>query len=182
MTPGEHPPRNKEPVWVETGKLGRPHGLKGEIYLRTIGDHTDVITHVTRVKLQTSKTEQELQIKAVRVTASGILLSLEGVTTRDAAARLTGALVMMDRTEFPDPGPDEFYYSDLEGAPVVDQQGRELGRVLHFEEYGTDVMFFEWTGHGVVAIPMVKAYVFEISTDPPRVVIDTANLNDLLQK
>jgi len=167
--------------WVEVGVLGRPHGLKGEIYLRTPSGQDDVILNATRLKIHTKKIERVLEILEIRMVKSGFLVTLEGVDDRDAAARLTGAAVLLDRAEFPEPEVDEFYYSDLEGAPVMDRDGQVLGRVLYFEEYGTDVMFFEWTGHGKVAIPVVEAYVVRIDTDPPGVTIETANLEDLLQ-
>ena len=179
--PGKTSDNEDDVRWVEVGILGRAHGLKGEIYLRATLDEANVIANASVVHLQGKKDILETRVLDIRRTNKGLLLTMEGVDDRDAASRLTGWSLMVNRNDFPDTEPGEFYYADLEGAPVLDEGGRRIGKIQRFERYGNDVMFFEWNGHGVVAVPMVEAFVIRLSSDPPSVQIKTTDLDDLLQ-
>jgi len=167
--------------WVELGVLGRAHGLKGEINLRTTPDQNEILTNTEVIRVEGKKVSGEYRILSVRDTNTGVLLLLEGVDDRDKASALTGNTISVRREAFPELEPGEFYYSDLEGAPVKDKDGNTLGKVLYFEEYGTDLMFFDWTGHGTVALPMVKDFIIEVIKEPASVVIETEQLDELLQ-
>lgn len=167
--------------WVKMGVLGRAHGLKGEIYLRATIQDGKVMSGVDTVRVQGKDMDREYRVDSVRTTNTGVLLGLAGVDDRDEASRMTGCSLLVRREDFPEQQPGEFYYSDLEGAPVLDKHGNTLGKVLYFEEYGTDLMFFDWHGHGIVALPMVEDFVVKIRNNPASIVIENEHLSELLQ-
>jgi len=168
-------------LWVDMGVLGRPHGLNGAIHLQTTIEQGEVISGTKTVRIKGKKYDREYRINKVHTTNDGILLNLEGINNRDDASRLTGSTLSVKREDFPALNQGEFYYSDMEGAPVQDRFGKVIGKVLHFEEYGTDLMFFEWTGQGIVALPMVDEFVLEIRSEPAAIVVETKNLSEFLQ-
>lgn len=65
----------------------------------------------------------------VRAAADRLLVTFEGVGTREAAARLTNGLLWAPPEQLPDPGPGVSYAFQLVGMRVVDPGGRELGVV-----------------------------------------------------
>ena len=50
----------------------------------------------------------------------GVLLTLEGVSTREASEALVGQLVLVDKNNLPDLDEDTWYWQDLIGLTVVD--------------------------------------------------------------
>lgn len=58
--------------------------------------------------------------------------SLEGIADRDAAERLGGAHIEIERARLPPPGEREHYRDDLLGCAVRNLQGVALGTVSHF--------------------------------------------------
>jgi 16S rRNA processing protein RimM len=71
----------------------------------------------------------------------GLVVRLQGCEDRDQAAALRGAEIAVRRDQLPDPGPDEFYWSDLEGLEVRTRDGVVLGRLDYlFETGANDVM------------------------------------------
>lgn len=68
----------------------------------------------------------------------GIVAHLEGVDDRDVARRLIGATISVPRESLSELAAGEYYWSDLMGLSVVDQQGRDLGRVAELIETGAN--------------------------------------------
>ena len=71
----------------------------------------------------------------------GLLVRLEGIADRDAAAALRGSEVSLWRSQLPALEEGEYYWSDLEGLGVVTMDGAFLGVVERlFETGANDVM------------------------------------------
>jgi 16S rRNA processing protein RimM len=71
----------------------------------------------------------------------GVIAHLQGVDDRDLARRLIGSSIRIPRAQFRDPGRGEYYWFDLVGLEVIDENGSSLGRVEDLLETGAnDVM------------------------------------------
>lgn len=68
----------------------------------------------------------------------GVVARLADVEDRDAAARLLGADIAIDRSQLPQTGPTEYYWADLIGLRVLNLAGIDLGRVDHLLETGAN--------------------------------------------
>jgi len=67
------------------------------------------------------------RILSVRYKGQTPILSLEGITDRNAAEALQFRYVYMDAEDLPGLPEGEYYVRDLVGLPVVTEDGRELG-------------------------------------------------------
>ena len=65
-----------------------------------------------------------------------LVVSVEGVTGRDAAQQLTGVELYLPRECLPAPEEDEFYLADLIGLSVESEEGLALGRVIALRNFG----------------------------------------------
>ncbi|MCA9565264.1 MAG: hypothetical protein KC561_17320, partial [Myxococcales bacterium] len=89
---------------VAIGVAGRPHGVRGEIYVRTFNPDSDLIRPGATLERHLPKGEiASLTVEMVRETAKGLLVRFEGVDDRDVAAALTNCKLFIDRSEFPEP-------------------------------------------------------------------------------
>ena len=87
-----------------------------------------------------------------------VIARVSGVDDRDQAAELIGAEIGVSRDALPEPGDGNYYWSDLIGLKVVDQDGTELGRIETMLETGAhDVMVV--AGEQERLIPFVKEKV-----------------------
>ncbi len=113
---------------VFLGRVGRPHGVDGELYVDRIALTAAELKSVRRVEWRGRGGEsRELGIAAVRATHDRLLVRLHGVPTREAAAELTNGELWGESDRLPDPGPGVAYTFQLVGMRVVDVSGRELG-------------------------------------------------------
>lgn len=106
-----------------------------------------------------------------KVQGKGLIVELEGVSDRDQAAPLLGAEIAIERDQLPTLPKGEFYWRDLEGLRVEDQQGHLLGVVKHlFETGANDVMVVQ--GEKEHLIPYIDSVVLEVNTDAGLIRVD----------
>jgi 16S rRNA processing protein RimM len=158
------------------GTLGRPHGNAGEISLRPFhsrGWRLDAAALPLEAMIGEPGSETPATVTAVRPIIDGFLLRLEGVSTREGAASLTGRKLWLPRTTLPPLGADEFYVEDLVGCLVEDREGRSLGIVRGVFWNGShDVMVI---GDGQMderLLPAVPEFIVAIDRSTKRVVVD----------
>ena len=153
------------------GRIGRPHGLRGEVTVRVRTDFPE--QRFTAGAQLHGETGRVLTVETVRPHSEGLLVRFAGVADRDVAAELCGLLLTVDTTALPDlDDPDEFYDHQLEGLAAVRSDGAALGtvrEVLHAP--ASDLLVME-TEHGEALVPFVRAIVLEVDLVGGRVVLD----------
>jgi 16S rRNA processing protein RimM len=120
---------------LRIGRVTRAHGLKGELEVKL--DWPDSRSLLEAKRLLLSLADGATQSRAIagkRQTPKGILVRLEGVTERDAAEALCGAMVSVLRTDLPPLQEGEYYLCDLVGLDVSGPAGA-VGRVIEIQMY-----------------------------------------------
>jgi len=108
---------------LEIGRIGSPHGLAGEVRVALHFSGSDALTGARSVHVVTKDGAREVAIVSVRPHGRAVLLSLEGVTDRNAAEALRGARLEMERSALPPLADGEYYLVDLVGAKVTGPDG-----------------------------------------------------------
>lgn len=112
------------------GEIGRPHGVRGLVKLRSFtADPSAIVAYGPLTDAHGSR-------RFTLTLLGDGLARIDGVTDRDAAARLTGTGLYVDREALPPPEAEEFYLADLIGLAAVTETGHPLGRVLTVEDHG----------------------------------------------
>jgi 16S rRNA processing protein RimM len=116
----------------------RPHGVRGAVKAAYYGDDPEGLLAAPRIWLipkgtgpDRAKTPDPIPIEGHggKAVPGGLILTFEGVATREAAQALGGSELALAREDLPEPAPDEWYQADLLGLMAVSESGRELGRV-----------------------------------------------------
>lgn len=153
------------------GRVGRPHGLRGEVAVQVRTDFPEQrFTVGAHLRGDTGRT---LTVETVRPHGGALLVRFAGVVDRDAAAELCGLLLTVDATALPDlDDPDEFYDHQLEGLAAVGSDGAALGTVREVVHApASDLLVLE-TDRGEALVPFVRAIVLEVDLAGGRVVLD----------
>ena len=104
---------------------------------------------------------------------SGTLLAqLGGLENREAAQKLKGSKVFVQREALPEPQAGHYYLADLVGLEVVNESGEALGVVKRWVFNGAqDVM--EVTGNGKVRlVPWIPAVVRKVDLPQRRIEVE----------
>ncbi len=164
-------------VSLVVGRIGRAHGLRGEVTVQVRTDDPEA-RFAPGTSLLTEPAHQgPLRVAASRWHSGRLLVSFETVQDRTGAEALGGTLLLVEITEDDLPGdPEEFYDHQLVGLTVLDLTGARLGtvsQVLHLP--GQDVLAVARTAGGEALIPFVAEFVPEIDLGSGRVVVTPPN-------
>lgn len=115
---------------VMVGEIGRPHGVRGLVRLRAFTEDPAAIAAYSPLTDETGTKRYTVTLKG------GDIAAIEGVADRDAAQRLTGTRLYVERDRLPPPEDDEFYLTDLIGLAAVTEGGETLGAIRAVEDHG----------------------------------------------
>lgn len=114
---------------LSVGVIGRPHGVRGEMYLRPHNQGTHALDDLDAVILVKNGVSARYQVASLRPVREGYLVCFQGVDSPQAVAALTLSEVRVPRAVLPPLAPGEYFVEDVVGCAVEDEQGRALGTV-----------------------------------------------------
>jgi len=119
--------------WVELGRIGAPFGLAGALHVSSYTEPPETLLEYGEWALRREGGERKrYRLLDGYLQGERLVVRLEGVQSREAAALLTGAWVEVERAELPPTGDREYYRADLIGLEVENLEGIALGRVAYF--------------------------------------------------
>jgi 16S rRNA processing protein RimM len=143
---------------VVVGRIGRPHGLRGDVTVAVSTDDPDG-RFVPGAVLDSDR--GPLTIATRRRSGGLMLLRFEGVEDRDAAEALRGTTLSVAAETLPEvDDPDEFYDHQLVGLAVRHADGRSLGEVVDvWHPPASPVLLVRRPDGSEEAVPFVRALV-----------------------
>lgn len=158
------------------GRVGRPHGLHGDVTVEVRTDDPDQ-RFVAGSSLATVPEERgPLTVLASRWHSGRLLVRFAGYEDRNAAEELRDTVLAIDSDELtPLADPAEFYDHDLIGLTVVTVAGELVGSVADVLHHGQDLLVIDGTGPrsgAEILVPFVAAIVPEVDVAAGRLIID----------
>ena len=148
-----------DPAPADTTRVGHllgPHGVAGAIKLYVIGSPPQ-LAKLKRLYVEGLGWTRVLKFE---IHGPGPVLTLGGVSDRNAADELRGRQVYAHDKELPGLPEGEYYYHELRGLPLKNAAGQVLGEVVDVQDAGQQdllVVRSETGGEGL--IPLQAPYV-----------------------
>jgi len=156
----------REPVQLEVGRVGRAHGLRGEVHVVAVSNLPERFAAGATLTVG----DRRLVIDTARAAGSGWLVHFAGIDDRDAAERLRGLTVLGDApTEVAD---DELLVHEVIGEEVRDLTGARIGRVTAVEANPAHDLLVLDTGALVPAVFVVRRDDGAVVVDLPDGLLD----------
>ncbi|RMG16636.1 MAG: 16S rRNA processing protein RimM [Bacteroidetes bacterium] len=146
---------------VELGYVAKAHGLKGEV--KVVFDVHDISEYGKGSRVFLAKKDEPLQphkISQMRVlNERQAIVWFEGVTDRNQSEALRGSTLYFPESELPVLPEGHFYYFQIIGFDVEDEQLGRLGRVEAIQDGAAqDLLVMRYQGREVL-IPLEDAFV-----------------------
>jgi len=129
------------------GRIGAPYGIKGWVKLISYTDPPGNIldfrhfilgeSNLPGGKRGTGKPET-IEIDDSRMQGKGFIGHISGCDDREQASQYTGRDLQVETAALPDLETEDYYWYQLEGLQVVNQQDGILGTVHHLMETGAN--------------------------------------------
>jgi len=157
---------------VEVGRLGAAHGVRGWLRVQSFTDPPQRLFEWRRWLLQPEGgAAREVRVTESRPQGNGWIAKLDGIEERDAASRLAGQMVLVDREELPPTQGREVYRADLVGFEVKNVEGAVLGVVDHFVDTpGNAVMVIR--GAREYLVPVTAQHLRQIAASDRTLIVD----------
>ncbi|GAA5152680.1 ribosome maturation factor RimM [Nocardioides marinquilinus] len=166
-----------ETIEVVVARIGKPHGIRGEVTLDVRTDEPDRRFSpgaVLRAQAPTGSAfpHTALTVGATRWHQQTLLVTFDELTDRNAAEGARNVVLHADvaADEQPD-DPDEFYDHQLVGLAVHDLDGTLLGEVTGLVHGAQDLLAVRAVDGRATLVPFVAALVPEVDVAGGRVVV-----------
>ncbi|MFZ5872092.1 MAG: ribosome maturation factor RimM [Actinomycetota bacterium] len=155
---------------VVVARLGRPHGLRGELSVEVRTDSPGD-RFVAGATFTTDPGDRPLTLTRARQHQGRTLLTFAEVTDRTAAEALRDVLLVADVPETPEP--DAWPVATLVGLRAVTVDGVDAGVVVGVEHLpAQDLLEVEQPSGRRALVPFVAAIVPEVDVEAGRIVLD----------
>ena len=181
MAPGRasytHGVDSNASVEVVVGRIGKPHGLRGEVTVEVRTDEPE-----RRFVAGTSLTAEpprgsasglaSLEIESLRWHQTTLLVKFSELADRSAAEGARGTLLLAEVPAGRSPeDPEEFYDHQLVGLRVEDLDGALIGEVVGVLHGAQDLLQVVANDGRETLVPFVSALVPEVDVAGGRVVV-----------
>lgn len=152
--------------YVAVGRVGRPHGVKGEVRIEVGSAMPRGLRGYSRVYLGREGDPELAAVESVRSHGRFLLVKFRGVGDPEAARALGHAVLYVERGEMPPLEEGEYYHADLLECRVVDEAGADLGRVLDvFPSGAHDLLVVGAPGKREWMLPVLESTVLAMDLE-----------------
>ena len=171
--------REPGPDEVVVGRVGKPHGVRGEVSVELRTDEPDrrfaagTVLLVRRPGAGPAPAYETLTVESTRWHQDRLLVRFEQLDDRNAAEAARGLVLAttVSLDERPE-DPEEFYDHQLVWLAVVTTDGREVGTVAEVLHSGAqDLLVVDREGRDAAMVPFVAALVPEVDLDGGRLLV-----------
>ena len=161
------------------GEITKPQGVRGELKLRPITCDFERFDGLKTAYLKRGDAFEEIHITVNRLSPDAVFFNIQGIEDRNAAERLRGELVYIDRAHAVELDEDSTFICDLIGLHGLTDDGRDLGALKDvMQPGGNDVYVFK--GHLCeVLVPALRSVVTKVDLEAGEIRFDGKRLNEV---
>lgn len=155
------------------GRLGRPHGVHGEISVEVRTDEPE-LRFAKGSKLSVKESNNQLTVLSSRWHQEKMLVKFEEITDRDLANEIKGKTltIKIDPNSI-ETKKDQYYEFQLAGLKVIDKNDKTLGQIKEvITNLAQDLLVVETVDKREVLVPFVKQIVTNVDLDKKQVIMD----------
>ncbi|MCW2752681.1 MAG: rimM [Marmoricola sp.] len=163
---------------IVVGRIGRPHGIKGEVSVEPRTDEPDRRFADGEVLKSANKRPgapgpAHLTVAGSRWHSGRLLVRFEEIADRNAAeeARGTTLSIALDPDERPE-DPEEYYDHQLVGLAVVTTDGRPVGTLREIVHGSAQDLLVITADGPDVLVPFVSQLVPQVDVPGGRIVVE----------
>lgn len=151
---------------VPLGRIGRPHGILGDVRVLFFNADSPPIKPGDTIWLMDGKRgAAQVTVLDLRPHQDQWILSLEESRDRTQAARMTGKQIAVPRSALPETGDDEYYVRDLVGLTAKDREGGTVGRVVHTYFSGAHEVLVIRGDQGELDVPFAEDFIGDVDLE-----------------
>lgn len=118
---------------ILVGVISSAHGIKGDLVVKSF---TNPPENITKLLLENELGNSFKLYFVSNKKGNEVVCNIDGCRTRDQAEALKKTPLYCKRSNLPAKSEDEFYFEDLKGLTVKDDQNQEIGIIINVLNFG----------------------------------------------
>ena len=155
---------------IAVGAIASPHGVHGQFKVKLFAERVDALVCYGPLQIDDGRS-LILEIESVKRNGL-VIVSAEGIESRELAEALRGMLLSIPRASLPDLSEDEVYHVDILGADAFHEDGNHIGIVVALYDFGAgEIIEVKPTKGNSVMLPFSGEFVVSVDIKNRRVVL-----------
>ena len=156
--------------FLETGKIVGTHGIRGMLRVQPWSDSPQFLTEFQYFYTDSSGTTKW---EAVQIQPHGniVLLKLKGIDTIEAAERLRGKVLYLDRADITLPE-GRYFIEDLVGCTVYNAEGQLLGSLSDVSATGANDVWHIVKDEREYLVPAIDEVIVSVNIEAQKIVLN----------
>ena len=155
------------------GKVIKPHGLSGEVKVLPFSGELSSFKNFNNLYISKEiNNPPKFIITRSRNQKGNVIVKLEGIDSIDDAEQLKGLMVFIDKRELPEKADDEYYWFELIGMEVFDNNDKLIGKVKDIMDNTAQTILVINNDSEEYLVPFVEKFVEDIDLKNSKIVIN----------
>jgi len=159
--------------FIAYGKILKPHGLKGEIKVLPYSIDPENFKQVQYIytKSDSNNEPQRHKVSAKRFQKHFIIAKLQNINNIEDAEALRNKEIHVDRNELPSNQEDEYYWFELIGLNVYNENECLIGQVDSLIDNTAQPILVIKNNSEEYMVPFIDRFVKEVNLDNSKIVV-----------
>ncbi len=163
-------PQPGEPVYLMIGKLRRPHGVKGELWLELTTEHPERIR--TGVSILIGEDKTEVKVENIRAADKLWLISFAGYQDCQEVEGFRNQWVFIEAKQAAPLPAGRYYHHEIIGMKVFTETHDLIGVVDEILVTGANDVYVVKNDKGTeTLVPAIKSVILEIDKEMGRMIV-----------
>lgn len=159
------------------GRIAVPYGIQGWLKVQPYTEVFDGLSDypnwwLGREDGLEKNTWQKYRVETVKIHAKSLLVKLQGIDDRDAALAVKGRHIAVPREQLPKAKKGEYYWSDLIGLKVANQDQVDFGEVVEVIATGANDVLVVKQAEKERLIPFIPQVVLKVDIEGKTMQVD----------
>jgi 16S rRNA processing protein RimM len=149
------------------GRISKTHGLGGNLVAKLEADDIEQYEELESVFLEIQGKLVPFFISYIKLSGkNSAILKLDYIDNIDAAKELQGMAIYLPLSSLPELTEDEFYFHEIIGYQVVDEQAGLIGKIEDIIEYPKNQLFKIISAAGAeILVPIADEFIVGIDKE-----------------
>lgn len=153
------------------GKINGLFGINGWVKIFSYTDPRKNILSYKPWCIKVQNSWQNLIINTGKEQGKTIIAQIENINDRDSAREYIGTKIYIKKSQLPILKTDQYYWQDLIGLEVINQQNISLGKVSHLVDTGAnDVLIVQ--GEKEHWLPYVEPFLIKVDLNNKQILVN----------
>jgi 16S rRNA processing protein RimM len=155
-----------EPEFLEIGKVGKTHGLRGEVWMDIRTDFPERLIAGKVVYL--GRDHKPKTIRSFQISGSRGLISFNGIDNPEKADIFKNQIIYIEAEHLPKLPEGVYYQHELMGMSVMDEKSGFIGKIVEIMQTGSNDVYVvadKDDETNEILIPAIKSVIIKVDVE-----------------